>query len=401
MAEPWDDDDRVGLARGAARVPSHPSPLPPVVKPEEPCLREGDNELGRPIQRPLQAAPLTKEDHQRIAAAEDAEVQRALDQAEELMASDPALPWLGWFAHPIATALLLGSAAIFGLYLYSQTLSIIETLDKRPLWLQITGYTILGFLGCAILYAITRLLLVYLRLRVNRQLRLAGLEELHNRTQLRFLAHRKAAEAKQQLEQYLRDFPIDTLADQNQLLKFGFQDEHFVKLIEVRQELLDPARFVSTQEWFATFRDRFQNTLDQAAEARISYWSNRAMIVTALSPNAVVDSLSTLYFSFALLTDLCRVYNLRAGRTGTMVLLSRVFFNAYLSGQVNDFEKLAEEQYEQLFHQAFEVIGLGVSSNVVGKLLGKVGAKATTGYLNRLMLARLGKYSCRLLRPVA
>ena len=35
------------------------------------------------------------------------------------------------------------------------------------------------------------------------------------------------------------------------------------------------------------------------------------------------------------------------------------------------------------------------------KLLGKVGAKATTGYLNRILLIRLGRYGVRLLRPVA
>ena len=46
------------------------------------------------------------------------------------------------------------------------------------------------------------------------------------------------------------------------------------------------------------------------------------------------------------------------------------------------------------------VVGVGVSSNVVGKLLGKVGAKATTGYLNRILLVRLGRYATRLLRPV-
>ena len=101
-----------------------------------------------------------------------------------------------------------------------------------------------------------------------------------------------------------------------------------------------------------------------------------------------------------MLSDLCRVYNLRAGRAGTAVLLGRVFFNAYLAGQGTEWEKLAEDQYDQLFAEAMNVVGVGVSSNMVGKLLGKVGAKATTGYLNRILLIRLGRYSSRLLRPV-
>jgi hypothetical protein len=53
-----------------------------------------------------------------------------------------------------------------------------------------------------------------------------------------------------------------------------------------------------------------------------------------------------------------------------------------------------------VFQQGLHVVGAGVGSNVAGKFLGKVGAKATTGYLNRVLLSRLGKYACRLLRPV-
>ena len=47
------------------------------------------------------------------------------------------------------------------------------------------------------------------------------------------------------------------------------------------------------------------------------------------------------------------------------------------------------------------VVGVGVGSNIAGKILGKVGARATTGYLNRVLLIRLGRYAVKLLRPVA
>ena len=117
-------------------------------------------------------------------------------------------------------------------------------------------------------------------------------------------------------------------------------------------------------------------------------------------PDGLYDSLATTYFGFAMVGDLCRVYHLRAGRGGTAVLLGRVFFNSYLAGQVGDWEKLAEDQYDQLFLEACHVAGVGAGTSVVGKVLGKVGAKATTGYLNRVLLTRLGNYACRLLRPV-
>ena len=76
--------------------------------------------------------------------------------------------------------------------------------------------------------------------------------------------------------------------------------------------------------------------------------------MTAVAPNAVVDSGATLFYTFSMLTDLCQVYNLRAGRTGTAVLLGRVFFNAYLAGQGTEWEKLAEDQYDQLFARGDE-----------------------------------------------
>ena len=74
--------------------------------------------------------------------------------------------------------------------------------------------------------------------------------------------------------------------------------------------------------------------------------------------------------------------------------------DAYLAGQGTEWEKLAEDQYDQLFNEAMNAVGVGVSANMVGKIVGKVGAKVTTGYLNRVLLIRLGRYASRLLRPV-
>jgi uncharacterized membrane protein YcjF (UPF0283 family) len=366
-----------------------------------PVLREHDTELGRPAQVPARVAPLSDDDRRRLREAEEEQALRDLAEAEEMLASDPAVVrWAGWVASPLAGALLLGAAGALGLFLYSQALSILANLATLPEWARYAGYAGLAILAGAVLFAMARLALLYARLQRNRQLRLRGLEELQSRTRLRWLAHAKAAEAKSRLEDYLRSYPIDSEKDRRSLAKVGVTPEAAAELAKVRDELLDPARYTSAGEWFDRFQHGFQGQLDAAADARISYWSNRAMVVTAVSPNGLVDSLSTSYFSFAMIGDLCRVYHLKAGRTGTAVLLARVFFNAYLSGQINDVEKLVEEQYDHVFQQGLHVVGAGVGSNVAGKFLGKVGAKATTGYLNRVLLSRLGKYACRLLRPV-
>jgi uncharacterized membrane protein YcjF (UPF0283 family) len=249
-------------------------------------------------------------------------------------------------------------------------------------------------------YAFLRFLFLYFRLRENRQVRVQGIAELSRRTRLRWLAATKSAEARKQIENYVRTYPMHSEKERKTLRAMGLDDAALARMAAVGKELLDPDRFASTEQWFARFRDGFQSELDVAAESRIKHWGSRIWVVTAVAPNAMVDSGATLFYTFSLLTDLCQVYNLRAGRAGTAVLMGRVFFNAYLAGQGTEWEKLAEDQYDQLFAEAMNVVGVGVSSNMVGKLLGKVGAKATTGYLNRILLVRLGRYSARLLRPV-
>jgi putative membrane protein len=350
---------------------------------------------------PADLAPLTPDELKALRALDDDQAAKDIAEAELLLASDPTgLGWLGWFGSPLAFALLLGITGVFGIFLFNQAVSLVAALATQPLWAQYVGYGGLILFALCVLYSFLRFLFLYFRLRENRQLRVRGIEELARRTRLRWLAAAKSAEAREQIETYLRTYPMNTEKERKTLRAMGLDDAAQARMAVVRKELLDPDRFASTEQWFARFRDGFQVELDAAAETRIKYWASRIWIVTAVAPNAMVDSGATLFYTFSLLSDLCQVYNLRAGRAGTAVLMSRVFFNAYLAGQGTEWEKLAEDQYDQLFAEAMNVVGVGVSSNVVGKLLGKVGAKATTGYLNRILLVRLGRYSTRLLRPV-
>jgi putative membrane protein len=394
-----DDDLRIGIPTAGRAVVERPRRFDE----DDPdlALRPGETELGRPPQVPADLAPLTPEELKALKALDDEQAAKDIAEAELLLASDPSgLGWLGWFGSPLALALLVGMTGVFGIFLFNQAVSLIAALSAQPLWAQYVGFGGLIVFGLCVLYAFIRFLFIYIRLRENRQLRIQGIAELSRRTRLRWLAATKSAEAREQIENYLRTYPMNTEKERKTLRAMGLDDAAQARMAVVRKELLDPDRFASTEQWFARFRDGFQSELDIAAETRIKYWASRIWVVTAVAPNAMVDSGATLFYTFSLLTDLCQVYNLRAGRAGTAVLLGRVFFNAYLAGQGTEWEKLAEDQYDQLFAEAMNVVGVGVSSNMVGKLLGKVGAKATTGYLNRILLIRLGRYSSRLLRPV-
>lgn len=389
-----DDDDRIGVPRGRATA-AVLEPPPAEFEPE-PELRAGETELGRPPQVPRGLGPVTADDLKHLALAEQEKAQRELEEAEELLASDPAaLRWLGVFASPLAAAFLLASAGVLGLFVFSQTVSVLAGLAAQPDYLRYPGYVALGLLAGAVLYAALRLFVLYYRLRRNRQVRLAGLAALNARTRLRWLAHAKAAEAKAQIEVYLNTFPLASDRDRRSLTKLGIAPATLTELEKARGALLDPARFASTDQWLAQFRTEFQGPLDVAAAARVQYWAKRTGLVTAVAPNALVDSLATTYFGFAMLTDLCRVYNLRAGTTGTAVLLGRVFFNAYLAGEIKNLEDYAGGQVDQLTANGgplADVIGAGV--------LGKLGSRVAGGGLNYLLVWRLGRYACRLLRPV-
>lgn len=392
------DDDRIGVPTIGLRPSQVPERAhePIFALGDDPELRAGETDLGRPPQLPTHAAPLTDGDRQKLREADEQQALRDLAEAEELMASDPALRWFGWFAHPLAAAFLLGAAGALGLFLYSQTLSILANLATQPDWIQYVGYAGLALCGGAVLLAMTRLMIVYVKLRRNRQLRIAGLEELHQRTRLRWLAHAKAAQARDLLSRYIREFPLHTDKQRKNLLAMGFTDDGLIALAKASAELLDPAKFSSTPEWFERFRVGYQTQLDVAAEIRVKYWARRSGLTTAVSPNGLIDSAASLYFGFAMLTDLCKIYNLRAGRTGTAVLLGRVFFNSYLAGQLNEWEKITEEQLNQLVNAGGPLYELTAS-----RVFSKAGAKVTSGILNYYLLNRLGKFACRLLRPVA
>ena len=111
-------------------------------------------------------------------------------------------------------------------------------------------------------------------------------------------------------------------------------DEGKLQLLErARNELLDLNRFGSNDAWLAQFSTRFQLLLDEAAQGRIEYYARRAGAFSAISPNALVDSLLASYCAFMMLSDLCRIYHLRVGRLDTLVLLGHVFFQRLRCGR--------------------------------------------------------------------
>ena len=383
-------------------IPTKPLPQPSELptlqrtEPKEFDFRPGDSGEDRPLQAPRGLAPLSEADRRALADTEERLLQKELREAEELIASEPSMFGLSsWISHPIMGSVVIGLGAVLGLFIFNQVMSALSVLGAlQGIWMY-AGYVGLGLLGLGVAYAMLRLLWLYMRLRRNKQLRIKGLEELEKRTKLRWLVNAKLAEAKTLLHSYLNEFPLGEGRERKRLLALGLSEAKLVELAQVREKLLDADRWPSDDVWFAEFRDSFQSHLDEAAAARVNYWARRTAVGTAVSPNTLTDTAMTLYFSFTMLADLCQIYNLRAGRLGTAVMLARVFFNAYLAGQIQEMEHLTAEQIQNLVAPH-----IPASEILLSKVLGKIGAKASTGAINFFLLNRLGRYASRMLRPV-
>jgi uncharacterized membrane protein YcjF (UPF0283 family) len=387
-----DDLPRIGIPVPGAAQPS----MGPAVSEPEADLRPGETGLGRPPQTPTGLTALTEQDHAVLRSEADRQAALELAEAEELLAGRPTLFGLPVvLAHPLTGAALLVIAAVLGLFVFSQATSTLAHLATLPDSLRYTGWAVLSLLTLAVVFAVLRLAVFYFRLRSNQPVRLKGLEELSRRTRLRWLARAKTLEARQLLEAYMRAYPLDTPRDVKALAHIGLTEERQARLRTGRDVLLDANRLSVSGEWFDRFEASFQRPLDEAAAERVGYWAKRTAVVTALSPNALADTLATMYFSFMMLADLCRIYNLRAGRVGTAVLMTRLFFNAYLAGQINEMQGVTEQAIEGLYGP----LGPLYEMSAV-KAVGKVTSSVAAGALNYFLLNRLGRYGCRLLRPV-
>jgi len=164
------------------------------------------------------------------------------------------------------------------------------------------------------------------------------------------------------------------------------------RLYRAQRRLADPTRVKDTKEWLQIYATEFQAVLDDAARDRVHQCAKWVGVKTAISPNALVDTLITTYWCFVLLRDMCVIYNVRVGGYGTAALLWRVFFSAYLAGRFQDLEEPAGGAIETMMDGLPEIC-----RNIFGKLA----AKAGTGLANYYMVRRLGKRAIALLRPLS
>ncbi len=301
----------------------------------------------------------------------------------------PSSPWLKW--HLGATVLI---AAALGVLVFSQAISALALAAGLPVWAQ---YALLIPLGvCCLAVVVVALLLVraWLRLRAVRQVDLAALEELRARAQSRQDGVERFQDARAQLERYLGAYPLD-VDGAARLAVAGLQPHEVEALARARDYLRD--RSTDSRSWLADYRELFQKTQDAAAAKRVNSWSLKAAGCVIASPLPLLDSALVLGIAFKMLKDLCFIYNVRAGRSGSLVLLNRAIVAAFIAGVAEDAMDVAGGVAAE---ELSVMVGEGALASVGAKAAGVVAPKLGEGAVNAFFIRRLGKAAVRMLQPL-
>jgi uncharacterized membrane protein YcjF (UPF0283 family) len=309
---------------------------------------------------------------------------------------------------PVVVAAFLGIGGLLALYIYCQLLAVLSTLAALPLWMAVPALILLSLLVALVVLAFGRLAVAYFRLRRNRQVRMRDLASLAQRAKLRKIAQARHKEAKQILAEYVETYPLPKPAASRRLDDPGAEvrqpshastlagilsEQQLIDLHRAQRRLLSPAHYEDLNKWLDEYDRSFQAVLDEAAENRVSQCAKWVGWKTAISPSSLVDVLVATYWAFVLLRDLCLIYNVRVGSLGTAALLGQVFFNAYVAGRLEEYEKHAEETFHSAIGEFLPAFGQ--------KIVAKFAAKTSIGLANYLLITRLGKHATRVLQPLA
>jgi uncharacterized membrane protein YcjF (UPF0283 family) len=231
---------------------------------------------------------------------------------------------------------------------------------------------------------------------------------LHDRSLLR----RQRVQARKRLSAFMTDYPVDRLAS------LGF-NKHQQSNLRLRSKKLLDEQHYDDREWLDEFSESYAATLDEVALRHVKRVAKQVALATAATPIGIVDSLIVVTQSFRMTTHLCSIYNARPGRLGIAVILGRSFTHAYLA---SEFEETARDVLNAAVKKAteptsttdaavetvssgtngifdIEQLSEGAASLCSGAAK-SLAPKAAEAAANYFLIARLGRATMQLLRPI-
>ncbi len=179
--------------------------------------RHPADELGLAKQLPSGMHAPTKQEMAAVEASDELEARRSYDEA--MHAGLSRFSQWGRLADRTLLLAVLAVAALLGLIVFSQTFQILAVVALQPLALRLLAYAGLIAIFAILIVFSTRLLVLFLRLRVNQQISATQLQELSGRAELRTFVQRDKAAAKKNLEAYLSSYPFDQACSMSSWLR--------------------------------------------------------------------------------------------------------------------------------------------------------------------------------------
>ena len=150
---------------------------------------------------------------------------------------------------------------------------------------------------------------------------------------------------------------------------------------------------LSDEMFVDRYRERFQSRLREAAQGVVTRRARMLGVKAMVSPYPLLDGAAALFQSFLMVAELCRIYNVRTGKIGTLRILLKIVFHTYIAGKVDEWEDSVGKTVAELLQEA------GLPS-AMGTVVGKFSAKSAAAYFNYRLLRRIGLETIALLQPV-
>jgi uncharacterized membrane protein YcjF (UPF0283 family) len=305
--------------------------------------------------------------------------------------------------------MLVGVAALIALFMIGQIMDAIAKIQTLPFWSQwVVGISLALVVG-VLLFLIYQLTVLFSKLRRNEPIHLVGLRALAEREELRKYGIQQANKGKDRLIDYLSTYPIE---NHKLLLSAGLLQSDIDILNKYREILLKDAKTENSQKWIEKFYAGFQIILDEAAKRRVKSYAIKTGLKTSISAMPLLDNIIMLTMSLLMIKDLSILYHLYLKPTASAMILVRAFAQAYLAGEMQDLsESLYDNASKAMPDSSFETLSTYLTEQFGEQLSGQIaqmsskvskiiGSKAGEGFINGLLVKRLGYATLKLLRPV-
>ena len=332
----------------------------------------------------------------------------ALDLLDDAVAVSPPpedadedSPWAEQLAQPhsLTTTLLnvlFVLALVLALFVATQAVLLFNQVALLPAVARPFGYTLLAILAGVLVWCGVKFTWRYLRLRVSPTLDLNLQKDLRRLDQARQeMREHHVAQAREVLASLLDDYPVDRPREMRDLRQAGFTRVEIEMLNGTRFHLSGRTAPADHQEWLALYESDFLATLDAVADRQVKQYYTRVLTFTAASPRGGLDTIIVLWSSYQMVSDLCRIYNVRAGRWGTVVVLGHLMANVLAARGIHSAADSAAGSLSSVAHQHLPQAA-AAAAGIAAKFLGRV----AEGGVNCLLIYRLSVLARDYLRPI-